>query len=226
MDSSAYQNQSSILDVDEFDYLKIAIVGVGSIGSFLALALNKLGFRNIIVIDDDTIEAHNIPTQFYFQSDINELKVDAINNYLEGEVTTFPERVITGHRINADVVFMCVDSLEQRKIVANAVLDNYQKQGKPQLIIDGRMHRLIFRVLTIPLNDMSFLKAYIEGLDGDEFVGDCTEKGIIQNVFAVVAVMVEQFKKVINGETYSPSISCDFESYEFIKSGRKRGELE
>ena len=48
MDLSTYQNQSGILNIDEYDYLKIAIVGTGSIGSFLALALNKLGFKNLI----------------------------------------------------------------------------------------------------------------------------------------------------------------------------------
>ena len=93
-----------------------------------------------------------------------------------------------------------MDSLEQRKIITNAVLTSYEKYNKPKLIIDGRMHRLIFRVFTVPLDNTNLLKSYIEGLLDDEYDGDCTEKGIIQNVFAVVAVMVEQLKKVIKAE--------------------------
>lgn len=220
MDSSVYQNQSGIFNVDEYDYLKIAIIGVGSIGSFLAFALNKLGFSNLILIDDDKIEKHNVPTQFYFSANVGEFKVEALNNYLEGDITTFATKVQASHKIDADVVFICVDSLEQRRIIMNAVLSSYEKTEKPKLVIDGRMHRLVFRVFTIPLNNISFLTEYIKGLDDKEYAGDCTEKGIIQNVFAIVAVMVEQFKKVINGETYSVAIDCDFEKYNFIQSVR------
>ena len=218
MDLSTYQNQSGILNIDEYDYLKIAIVGTGSIGSFLALALNKLGFKNLILIDDDTIEKHNVPTQFYFNTDVGEYKVKSLNNYLEGNITTFKTKVKKFHKMNAHVVFICVDSLEQRKIITHAVLASYEKYNKPKLIIDGRMHRLIFRVFTVPLDHTNLIKSYIEGLLDDEYGGDCTEKGIIQNVFAVVAVMVEQLKKVIKGEPYSAVVNCDFERYSFIQS--------
>ena len=220
MDLSIFRNQSGILNVDEYDYMKIAIVGNGSIGSFLALALNKLGFKNLILIDDDKIEKHNVPTQFYFNTDIGKYKVNALNNYLEGNITTFVNKVKPNHKMNADVVFICVDSLKQRKIILNAILTSYEEYNKPKLIIDGRMHRLIFRVFTLSLKNTDLLKNYIEGLLDDEYEGDCTEKGIIQNVFAVVAVMVEQFKKVVNGEPYSDLVNCDFEQYLFIQSAK------
>lgn len=218
MDLSTYRNQSGIFNIDEYDYLKLAIIGTGSIGSFLALAINKLGFQNLLLIDDDKIEQHNIPTQFYFHNDANEFKVKALEKYLEGNTTTFVTKVKANHRIDADIAFICVDSLEQRKIIMKAVLDSYEKYKKPKLVIDGRMHRLIFRIFTIPLHETELLKNYVEGLIDEEFDGDCTEKGIIQNVFVIVAVMIEQLRKVISGESYSAVINCDFEQYDFLLS--------
>ena len=56
----------------------ITIVGVGSIGSYATLALAKLGFTNILVIDDGIVEEENISPQLYRLSDIGRPKVDAL----------------------------------------------------------------------------------------------------------------------------------------------------
>jgi len=215
-----FQNQSDIIDINEFDYLKIAVVGAGSIGSFLTLALNKLGFNNIIVIDDDKVEPHNTATQFYKMRDNGYRKVEALRREIGNNISAYPIRVRPSHKIKADALFMCVDSLAQRKVILKAALDSYARFKKPKVIIDGRMHRLLFRVFTIPLHDEALLAKYTKGLMGQEFKGKCTEKGIIQNAFAVVSVMVEQLKKVINGEPYYSILNCDFENYVFIKQGK------
>ena len=102
-----------------------------------------------------------------------------------------------------------------------AILDSYDENKKPLLIIDGRMHRLLFRVFTVPLEETEWLEEYVDTLFDKEFSGSCTEKGIIQNVFGVVGVMIEQFKKVINGEEYYSVINVDFENYQFIKTHKK-----
>jgi len=215
-----FKNQYEILNVDDFDYLKIMVVGVGTIGSFLSLGLNKMGFRNMILVDDDTVEPHNIATQLYFLNDIGKLKSKSLDNYLEmGEVTTYATRVKTYNIIDADVVFVCVDSIEQRKIIFNAILETYKRKGTPKLVIDGRMNRLLFRVFAVPMDNTEIVKRYVEGLSDNEFKGECGEKGIIQNVYAVTATMIEQFKKILNGEDYYDTINCDFEKFSYIKTG-------
>lgn len=197
------------------------IIGVGTIGSFLALGLNKMGFKNIILVDDDTVEVHNIPTQFYFFGDVGESKVKSLDNYLEqGEITTYHTKVKSDSIIESDVAFICVDSINQRKLIFNAILDTYKKKGYPKLVIDGRMHGLVFRVFTISMENSSSIKRYVEGLMDKEYEGDCGEKGIIQNVYAVTATMIEQFKKILNGEPYYHTLNCDFQSFSFIKNGK------
>jgi len=216
--SDLYRNQVGIINVEDFDYLRIAIVGLGSIGSFLAVALNKLGFNNLILIDDDTVEDHNVTTQFYFKNDVGRMKGESLNKYVKGNVSVYQEKVTPLNKFEADVVFVCVDSLKQRKLIMRAILDSIDETGDPKLIIDGRMHRLVFRIFTIPTSNQELLNMYTKSTLGKEFVGPCTEKGIIQNIFAIVAVMVEQFKKTITGEDYYAVINTDWERYTFVTS--------
>src|SRR3990167_195798 len=179
---SIFKNQSGIINIEEFDYLQISIVGMGSIGSFLSLALHKLGLGKIMIIDNDMVEKHNITTQFFFKRHIGQSKVSAIESQLDGEIQKYEQKVQSNHEIKADIVFLCVDSLKQRKIIMKSILDSYEKYKRPKLIIDGRMHKLVFRVLTVDLTKPDILEQYVDGMFGKEFVGTCTEKGIIQNV--------------------------------------------
>ena len=214
-----FRNQSGIINIEEYDYLNIAIVGLGSIGSFLSLALNKRGFKNLILIDDDKVEAHNITTQLYLKKHIGKYKSSILKtSFLSGRITTYTERVSSLSKIDADIVFICVDTLKQRKLISKAILDSYSEFNKPTLIIDARMHRLVFRVFTIPLENQTLLSNYVKTTMGKEFTGACTEKGIIQNVFVIISVMIEQLKKVIKGEDYYSTINCDFERLTFINT--------
>lgn len=219
-----YQNQVGIINIEDYDYLRIAIIGLGSIGSFLAVALNKLGFKNLMIIDDDIIEHHNITTQLYFQKDIGKSKADTLKRcYLKGNINAYQQKVTSLNKLEADIVFVCVDTLKQRKLISKAILESYNEFKVPKLIIDGRMHRLVFRIFTISLENQQLLNNYVKGTMGKEFVGACTEKGIIQNIFVIVAMMVEQLKKVIKGEDYYAVINCDFERLTFVNSDLQEG---
>lgn len=215
-----YRNQSAIINIDEFDYLKIAIIGIGSIGSFLTLALHKIGFTNIIVVDSDTVERHNIPTQLYNKEHIGLKKTESINDILDQNVYEYDGLYEPDILLDVDIVFICVDSLVQRKLITKGILDSYEKHKKPKLIIDGRMHCLVFTVYTIPVENPTILNNYVQSTLQKEFKGSCNEKGIIQNTLAVVAVMVEQLKKVLNGEEAFSEVNCDFERYLFINTNQ------
>lgn len=210
-----FRNQSGIIDVEDYDYLKLAIIGCGSIGSYLALALNRMGFKNFMLIDDDKVEKHNYTTQYYSIQHVGSSKVNALRTQLTGNISVHETKLTSKKKIDADVIFVCVDSLKERKKIANAILESYEKYGpeKPRLIIDGRMHRLVYQVFTIDMEDEDTLDKYVKGLFNKEFKGKCTEKGIIHNIFAVVSVMVEQFKKCMNGEKFPVAITGDLENY-------------
>ena len=75
--NNRYLRQEDLLP-DSMRGIGINIIGVGAVGSFAALALAKMGFKNIKVFDDDKVEEHNISNQFYKLADIGKLKVDAL----------------------------------------------------------------------------------------------------------------------------------------------------
>lgn len=61
----------------------ILIFGVGSIGSYTALALAKAGFSNLTLLDHDTVDYENIGPQFYSPDQIEQSKTMALADNLD-----------------------------------------------------------------------------------------------------------------------------------------------
>ncbi len=101
--------------------LRIAIVGVGSVGGMIAEALARTGFEDIILIDFDRVERHNLDRLVYAtRNDIGKLKVAVDAEHLSVRATAEPFRVDPvaaavyeedGFRaaLDCDVIFSCVD---------------------------------------------------------------------------------------------------------------------
>jgi len=47
------------------DHRNVAIIGCGATGSLIGVGLAKMGVNQLTLIDHDTVEAHNIPNQFF-----------------------------------------------------------------------------------------------------------------------------------------------------------------
>lgn len=126
---------------------QVAVVGVGALGTALALQLVKLGIEGIRLYDGDTIEAHNIPNQcLYGPDDVGRNKATAAAELL---------RRLTGHphhgrsefvnvdaprhlrdRLRYRALFVCVDSMSVRsKLWNNHVYAN----GTTQVFGEARM---------------------------------------------------------------------------------------
>ncbi len=65
------------VNADEHAQLKIGIAGMGGIGSNVAWNLVRAGVSHLRIIDFDTVERSNLDRQFYFESQIGQLKVEA-----------------------------------------------------------------------------------------------------------------------------------------------------
>src|SRR5579884_4266191 len=61
---------------------RLTLCGVGALGSHLADNLVRQGFRTLRVIDRDRVEAHNVSTQLYGESDVGAWKVDVLRGRL------------------------------------------------------------------------------------------------------------------------------------------------
>jgi molybdopterin/thiamine biosynthesis adenylyltransferase len=118
---------------------RVAVIGVGALGSALSLQLAKLGLT-LDLFDHDKIEGHNIANQvLYGDADLGENKVDRAADLLV-QLTGLshqghPEKVCTKNQIRGyTAVFVCVDSMEQRTAITRLLFCSGVK-----LLIEGRM---------------------------------------------------------------------------------------
>lgn len=117
----------------------IHIIGVGAIGSNVALQLAKLGIENIHLWDFDEVDEHNITNQAFNFKDVNKPKVEAMSLKLLDtnkhiEITIHPNGWKKGQKLKG-FVFMCVDSVELRK----EILEDNVNNVDIHIIVDGRI---------------------------------------------------------------------------------------
>ncbi len=68
--------------------LRYGIVGLGSVGGFIADALVKTGAEDVMLIEFDHLEEHNLDRlNFVTATDIERLKVEALAAYLQPRAT-------------------------------------------------------------------------------------------------------------------------------------------
>lgn len=100
------------------------IIGCGSVGSTVAELLARLGITNISLYDFDTVSAHNIANQMFFNGDIGRQKVDAVRDLIcninpeaASTVELHTEGWTDKTRLNG-YVFLCVDNIDLRRKIA------------------------------------------------------------------------------------------------------------
>jgi len=107
--------------------LKILIVGLGGLGSFVATELAYLGAKNLILVDNDRVSRSNLNRQIlYGYKDVGKSKVfvaakrlKEINPYIN--VEAFDTRVSRTNAAflvdKADIVIDCTDNFESKKLL-------------------------------------------------------------------------------------------------------------
>ena len=101
--------------------LRVGLVGLGSVGCMIAEALARMGVANLVLIDPDRVEIHNLDRLLYAgEDDVGEYKVNLAARHLECAATAEPFRVEThacvlqqanAYRaaLDCDVLFSAVD---------------------------------------------------------------------------------------------------------------------
>ena len=100
----------------------VAVLGVGALGSKVALELACLGVKDMMVYDFDIVEAHNLSNQAYLTSQVDMLKTDAITQLISQKtgqgckVQSFGELNEDSfkHLHDATHIFLAFDSFEVR----------------------------------------------------------------------------------------------------------------
>lgn len=217
-----YIRQQSIINQQKLQELRIAIIGAGSIGSFTALALTKMGIHHLSLWDVDVVELHNVSNQFFTREALDTPKVVAVQaeckRYTpnEIEVEVFNEFYDGQNLDNYDVVIALTDNIEGRKSAFEAA----QKSFKTTLFIDGRMGGELFRTFAFNPKDATLSKEYyddyIDGVVNEEL--PCTARTIIYNVLMASALITSFVKKFVNSEAMPFQFLFNFGNYSQSKT--------
>ncbi len=170
---------------------KVLIVGVGGLGSPVALYLAAAGVGTIGLIDEDKIELHNLQRQIIFDTyyltrpkveiaaekltDLNpEVKVEPYNLRLNTENI---DGIIQNYEIIAD----CTDNFETRFLLNDACME----QGKT--LVSAAVSGFEGQLYTFKKDVASYRDIYDVPPDG--LIPSCSQTGIMGSVCGVMGSM-------------------------------------
>ena len=200
---------------------KVCLIGTGSVGSFTALALGKMGVKLSKIYDGDTIEPHNIPNQFFRITDIKKKKTTALKQLLKAfsETDVKTEGMVTLSTLfSEEIIISAVDSMDARKTIWEQV-----KDSEPEYYIDSRMGGKLFSVFTVDMNNPEEIKKYEESLVDDSTTSQlpCTERTIIFNVLGLASFICNQILKICDSDELINEIHFDYENYVVVKNDKR-----
>ena len=185
--------QRDIVPPEPLAACDVTVVGVGAVGRQVALQLAAIGVVRMQLIDFDRVEVENLAPQGYFESDLGELKVKAtaeLCRQINGGVDV---REVDGRFKRSmpvgDMLFCCVDSIETRRHIWQAVRDEIR------FFVDTRMSAEVVRVLTAA--DIASREHYPTTLFSADQAhgGACTAKSTIYTANIAAGLAVGQFTK-------------------------------
>lgn len=200
-----------LFDPDTFTR-PITIIGAGATGSWLALALAKLGLEDITVWDFDKVEEHNIPNQAFRLKDIGISKVAALNGLLLRTIEQpikMQNKRFTNEQLSG-VVFMMIDTMEGRKKIWE---NSIKMKPSVDLLIEPRMGLDVGRVYNVIPTDMEQIRKYEETFYGDDVaeVSACgASKTVISSALGITSWCVRQLINFHNDEELANEILIDF----------------
>jgi len=203
-----YIRQSEIINLEKLQKSSVTIIGVGSVGSFVALALAKMGVGKITAYDEDGVEEHNLPGQFFDTISIGEFKTDALEDLLS---TFSPETKYKGYnkfytsQKLSETVVLATDNMEKSRWL---VWEQFLKQDQCKNLIDARMGAELAKMYTITNKFKTTQKFYKDTLhkDSESHQLPCTARTIIYNVLMISSLISRAYKGIIQKEKFPKEV--------------------
>lgn len=119
---------------DALQNARVAVVGLGGLGSNIAVALARLGVGHLYLYDFDKVELSNLNRQYYFLDDIDSYKADALVQHLRQlnpyadlhaqVVRVTPENIPTLLG-DCDIICEALDAAESKAMLVSTVLSTW-----------------------------------------------------------------------------------------------------
>ena len=113
---------------------RVAVVGLGGLGSNIAVALTRLGVGHLYLYDFDKVELSNLNRQYYFLDDIGKYKADALVAHLHqiNPYADFHAQVVRVTPDNiptllggCDLICEALDAAESKAMLVTNVLSTW-----------------------------------------------------------------------------------------------------
>lgn len=120
--------------LDALHNARVAIVGLGGLGSNIAVALTRLGVGQLYLYDFDRVELSNLNRQYYFLDDAGEYKADAlvkhlrrINPYadLHAQAVRVTQENIPALLSDCDLICEALDDAAAKAMLVSTVLSTW-----------------------------------------------------------------------------------------------------
>lgn len=227
MSEPLFLRQQRLVNQKRLKELTLTIVGCGSVGSFTALTVSKLGVKNLVLFDKDNVEPHNITNQFFCMKHLRKNKAQVTKELCEQftpqkqDIRVFPFIFDKKTEVYTEVIIASTDSIESRKII----FENSLKSKFCKLYIDVRMLANDLNVFCIPfISTMSkehqdkndklveqFREDYIKDVTNQK--APCTARTIIYNVLMCASLLTNMISKYVNNEELPYVLGYNFKKH-------------
>lgn len=216
--SEAYTRQKMIFNPEDHKDLRIAIVGVGGIGSNVAFSLAKTGFMNLTLIDMDTVSVENLGSQLYKKEQIDQPKVSALASNLREYVPHINVEEIEDFanfdtEVECDVLILALDSLAARKSVFQS-----PSAKNAKYVIDARMGATAASFYCITKEtSKGELTEYSVSLNRKPAQLPCAGRAIAFTVHIIAGIITSMVRNLCTGKTVPFEQYFDMENFEHVK---------
>lgn len=130
-------DRHGIVNQEKLNNAKVAIAGLGGLGSNIAVALARIGVGHLHLIDFDKVDISNLNRQHYFISHLNKYKTQAlaeqlqmINPYLNivTDCIKVTENNIFSLFKDEDIICEAFDVPENKAMLVNKVLEFFPEK--------------------------------------------------------------------------------------------------
>lgn len=201
---------------DEALRTPITVIGAGAIGSFTVMALAKMGYQHIHVIDDDVCAVENGGTQLYSNAWAGTAKVSALQilmAHVGGEETWHLEREQIRYRnrvFTQGIVILAVDNMTTRRACWDAHAAAAQKTTHvANWIIDPRMGAEQAQIYTMSPKSAVDRDTHPKSLysDEDAVQEPCTAAGTVYTAMLVAGQIAKNVKDItMRTENYARTV--------------------
>ncbi len=171
----------------------VLIVGLGGLGSPVALYLAAAGVGHLTLVDDDVVELSNLQRQIiHGEQDIGRLKVasaadslQALNSgvQIDTHTTRLSEQALTMAVKNADVVVDCSDNFATRFLLNKVT----QELNTP--LVSGAAIRMEAQVTVYDPRKMGSACYRCIYEDNGELQQTCSESGVLSPLLGIIGSM-------------------------------------